>query len=761
MEQIKLLFPRFSKYFCEAEHITIGVPFPKGALSSTDEIALFSGDDEIFCQKSVTGRWPDGSIRWVLLDFQTDVDCSIDQELRLCYGDGVSSDSNFDSPIVLRETRERIEVDNGILRFAIPKDGFNLFDSLSLSDIEVISTGQSHGFSVTDRKGRKFSTIFDPSPRIEVELSGPLRTVIRARGSHSEPGGRRFIDYNVRIHVRAGKPYLVISYQFINREEGEFVLIDEISYKLGLGLPTDGSAVIRSAENGYSTRLEDMIVRGRKGLEITSGRSAIRAEGIAECYVEDSWIGWWHGERGMATCIRHMSANFPKRISLDRRGMSVDLYPKSREPLKLYQGSAKTHEMMFLFHDGTITPEEISQRTFLFHLPPMPVIPAEWYQRCGVLGEIYPPTPGGCSRIEAVLKDMIDSKPRGYGMMHFGDEPNQAYTAQERGGGDVVWTNNEYDTPHICLVEYARSGERRFFSIAEAAAKHWIDVDHIHYSPDPMKSGGLCIHSADHCRGQNVSPSHEWVDGLFEYYHWTWDVEAKEVGMAVGENIMRYIEKLGPGGYSVREIGWTLYNVLGLYEETCDDKYLAVARKLVENIGRWAENEDGLRSPYTLHFVGHSVFMSAITLIALKRYHLITGDKIAERIIIGESDRLIEEALSPEGIFYYKEFPSVRYYSEAGLMMLEPLEYCYRLTGNRRYMAIGMRNLEHFLSLSNMRLCFLTGAEEIREVKDAIVKLPIVIPPNAQTLGLTIKPLFPFLKTADELGMLGRIDYAY
>ncbi len=504
-----------------------------------------------------------------------------------------------------------------------------------------------------------------------------------------------------------------------------------------------------------------MVVRGPKGFEITSGRDAIRSEGIAECYVDDSWIGWCHGERGMATSIRHMSVNFPKRISLDRKGMSIDFYPKSKEPLRLYQGSAKSHEVMFLFHDGTMTPEEISKRNFLFYMPPLPVIPSEWYGRCNALGEIYPPNPVKNSRIEAVIKELMDSKPRGYGMMHFGDEPNQAYTAQERGGGDIVWSNSEYDTPHLCLVEYARSGERRFFSIAEAAAKHWMDVDHVHYSPDPMKSGGICIHSADHCRGQNVTPSHEWVDGFFDYYHWTGDAEAKEVGTAVGENIMRHIEKLGPGGYSVREIGWTLYNVLGLYEETCDDKYLAVANRLAENIGKWAESENGLRSPYNSHFTGHSVFMSAIALTALKRYHLITGGEMAERIIIGETDRLIEEALTPEGIFYYKEFPSVRYYTMENLVMLEPLEYCYRLTGDRRYMAIGMRNLEHFLSFSNMRLCFLTGAERIRPVKDAILKLPIIIPPNAQILGLTVKPIFPFLKTADELGMLEKINYVY
>ena len=51
--------------------VTSGVPFPQGALGSADHLALAdAAGKSVPLQATVTARWPDGSVKWVLLDFR-------------------------------------------------------------------------------------------------------------------------------------------------------------------------------------------------------------------------------------------------------------------------------------------------------------------------------------------------------------------------------------------------------------------------------------------------------------------------------------------------------------------------------------------------------------------------------------------------------------------------------------------------------------------------------------------------------------------
>ena len=80
------------------------------------------------------------------------------------------------------------------------------------------------------------------------------------------------------------------------------------------------------------------------------------------------------------------------------------------------------------------------------------------------------------------------------GMLHFGDAPDAAYSNQGRGKGATVWVNNEYDRTHACTLYYALTGQRHVLDSGLVAARHWLDVDICHYSPDPLRHGGL-IHA--------------------------------------------------------------------------------------------------------------------------------------------------------------------------------------------------------------------------------------------------------------------------
>ena len=60
------------------EPVTTGVPFAPGVLAKGAPLALLDAKGkEVPLQTRVLAHWPDGSVKWVLLDFQTGVPANL------------------------------------------------------------------------------------------------------------------------------------------------------------------------------------------------------------------------------------------------------------------------------------------------------------------------------------------------------------------------------------------------------------------------------------------------------------------------------------------------------------------------------------------------------------------------------------------------------------------------------------------------------------------------------------------------------------
>src|SRR5438034_3886878 len=69
--------------------VTSGVPLARGALRDPQAAALFSAEDrEVPLQTEALLRWPDGSVRWLLLDFPIDLKAGEKKHFTLRYGPG-------------------------------------------------------------------------------------------------------------------------------------------------------------------------------------------------------------------------------------------------------------------------------------------------------------------------------------------------------------------------------------------------------------------------------------------------------------------------------------------------------------------------------------------------------------------------------------------------------------------------------------------------------------------------------------------------
>jgi hypothetical protein len=277
-------------------------------------------------------------------------------------------------------------------------------------------------------------------------------------------------------------------------------------------------------------------------------------------------------------------------------------------------------------------------------------------------------------------------------MFHFGDAPDSHYTNQGRGKGETVWVNNEYDRPHICTLYYGLTGQRRVYDSVLANARHWIDVDFCSYHPDPLINGGLRIHDRYHATGK-VVPSHQWVEGFLDYYVLTGRQEAWDAAISVGENILRLLqqpEMTEPGATSVRETGWALRAMVGLWLGTGQQRWKDEATRIVEQFLSWSDIFDGLLAPYTSHSMPRVTFMISLTVNSFARYLLIQPDERIEQLIIRTMDDVLEHCIGPDGIFYYKELPSLRVQAITP-HALEALTHAWRISGDDRYLKIATR----------------------------------------------------------------------
>jgi hypothetical protein len=435
-------------------------------------------------------------------------------------------------------------------------------------------------------------------------------------------------------------------------------------------------------------------------------------EHFIDSYYGDFWVDWLDEQAGLTLSIHQAHQNFPKTLRVDAQGIVCSLYPDDAKAAPLLQGMAKTHRLQLHFHSVDTPVNDCSMRSLQFQLPDRPSLPRSWYRDNNPWIESFFPEqlPG---RLITFFNELHDGRPKALGMFHFGDAPDANYTNQGRGRGENVWVNNEYDRPHCCALYYGLTGQRRVLDSVLVCARHWLDVDLCHYSPDPLLHGGLKIHTRYHVTGR-VTPSHEWTEGFLDYYFLTGRTEGLDGARSVGENIIRHMARplmSQPGEAAVREGGWALRAMVGLYLATGEAKWRDEAKRLVEMFLLWRDTYGALLAPYTSHTMPRVPFMISLTVNSFSRYLLIENDERVKHLIVEVVDDLVEHCIGADGIFFYKELPSLQRTAPTP-HVLEALTHAYRITHDERYLLIATRQ---FAALA----AHPTGAERGAKYLDA------------------------------------------
>ena len=263
-------------------------------------------------------------VRWLLLDFQADLEPGNHEELFLEYGPDVRP-PECETPVRVEEEADRLRFDTGPMQLDLGPRGERRGGS-SLAPVPAgrlfmqsrirangewrdVFPGESSPFLYVEDQHGKFYDTLAPGPpgRIVVEEAGPLRACVCVKGYHTAQDGSRFCPFILRIHLFGGKSELRIHHTFIYDQDPNTVELASI----GMRFPFDLGVV----ERARSTKRFDDSDR------TTPWGMAGDSQGSALAVIRNGW------------------QEYPKAVETEREGMDVQIWPRDcGETLKFTTG---------------------------------------------------------------------------------------------------------------------------------------------------------------------------------------------------------------------------------------------------------------------------------------------------------------------------------------------------------------------------------------------------------------------------------------
>jgi len=603
-----------------------GVPLPPGRVRDANAVHLHDvtaspAGEAVTVQTRTLGRWPDGSVRWLGLDWQTDL--AARQERRFAVRFGTKAPARRGDAgaarVQVRDAPGRVEVDTGAVRFAVPKQAPGFLADVSRTGAGVVASTVS-GFM--DVAGARHAA--RPAESVVVTEPGPLRARIEIRGAYT-PAFR----YLVRIDAYAGQPFVRILHTFEQQGPEPYTAVGQLALEVG-PLALAGAPSYRAGREGGEAWTGDVTDSGI--VVAQDDNETVRAGGRRVAGHAAGWIDVRDAAGGVALLGRYFWQEYPQSFVVRGRTLTYNLWAPDAPPAMVGMGAAKTHELVLMVHGAEAPPPALFEA---LRAPLMAAAAPDWVATTGALrNAIAPPVAAGFLRELAAAADRTAARAaverwddgnavlctdparerprRGlYGMLNWGDWNFPGYHDTVKGCD--AWGNLEYDTAQVFALAYAATGETRYLDAMVAAARHFMDVDRIHYQSRHPAWVGMNhpknpLHFSFELGG--VDLGHTWNEGLLSYYALTGDDRGLVAARSIADYLTARIRE-GKVRGNPRQWGWPQVALVAAYEATGHAPYreaaLAYARGGMaahppEPIAQWKLGilADGLGYTHTL-----------------------------------------------------------------------------------------------------------------------------------------------------------------
>jgi len=706
------------------EVTTQGLPFAAGALPDVAKLRVLRADGvAVPSQAFPLANWPDGSVRVAVVSFPGDVAPGAEAHYRV---EGTATPP-APAPGTLRVTEEgdTLTIDTGAITATVSRTHGRLVDRVQRADGTTLKQPEAlWDLALEDESGRCVRSGGPTVTDVRFADRGPLRLLLVRTGTLADPAGR-CVDYRLHLEATAGSDALRFETVIVNRETGSGVFVKRWSLNLG-GLGTAGARVWLGNDEAVPAAPGAILYQHREDRLTWTGPTGARewAAGSSPGFVRAGGVAFgprWFWQR-FPQCLRfdaeglrcdlippaHDERDLPTRWqarmaeTTDRYQVGGVGYPQSPGKMGLFRlapGEALHQEVLFVFDGAPVTADVRQAMAPLTHR--LRAVPDPAYTAAtGVFGQLHP-ADGQFARYEASVEStytgyMAKRKARReFGFENYGDDTFEwGY-----GPSYTYWSNSEYDHHHAFLLQYLRSGDPRWWELAEEQARQYRDVVVVHAGSPEIK-GGPRHHNAtalwmpqheeqfwvaDHT-ASGASCGHSWAEGMAEYWLLTGDPWSGEVVRELADWYCNRVENnaFGASGQE-RGPGWALIAISGLAATLQTDRL----RRAGDAVATWIMDwQDPLRGVISVpiseqpSYEGGSVFMHGIVGRALGRWADITGDPRVRRACIGIAEWITTEPMGTKGAFWYKQSPeNSRSYSPTD-QCLTALTYAYRFSGD-------------------------------------------------------------------------------
>jgi hypothetical protein len=555
--------------------LSFGVPLPRGLTRSAAQLVLVGPDGKAGpVQTEPLLHWPDGSIQWLLVDAVLGRLPEGESDWRLLarpWRDG-------DSPLRIRTAGSVLAVETGRLGLSFQQG----------SPKELFRT-RAYGSLRCDVSPRCRCTCGRETFRLErvvPECAGPVRVTVRLTG---KLGPARFI---ARVSAFAGTSLVKVQLTIRNlrraRHPGGLwdlgdagsVLLRELALVIRPSDSAFDSCAWQVTQEGawqtaHPARLE--IYQDSSGGPNWQNRTHVSRSGRSPCRLAGYRIrtpeGEAYGSRAeprvqattrtgtLAVAVPEFWQQFPRSLEVTPGQLVIGLFPRqSAELHELQGGEQKTHTLWLDFAGGA------RETLGWVHDPAHVKLPRDWWAGSRVLLGFPRDESWEERRLDAYLDEVLRGPNRlddrrekadEYGWRNHGELHADHEEQHAKGPLPIVsHYNNQYDFVHGGLLQFCRTGDGHWLRLADALARHVIDIDIYHTHRDKAAyNGGLFWHT-DHYRDAatathrafsraNTRPGqpsgggpcneHNYTSGLLLYHCMTGDPQAREAVLSLAD----------------------------------------------------------------------------------------------------------------------------------------------------------------------------------------------------------------------------------
>lgn len=655
----------------ESEPVTLGVPMPKGALAADQQLCLsdpVAGDLTI--QTAPLAYWSDGSIKWLLLDFQARVAAGEIKKV-LLWGKSVKSSRNAPRMSIIERDKE-IVIDNGAAHFYLPTDTFRPFSQVTVDGRNYLA-GLRSTTVLTDQDGRKSVPVITAR---EWETQGSLRSTLKFTGNFQDRNRAPYLSFIARLSFFAGLVACKIDFTLWNPRSAKHpgglwdlgdagsCYFDDLALHIFPqleGVPgiiwqdsADGTDLMSANSNlqiyqdssgGENWQSRNHVNRHNEVKTSFRGYKVVAAEKeIKRGLRADPTISIGDGQKRISAGLQYFWQNFPKALEADTKKITIRFFPHQfNDVFELQGGESKTHTCLLDFQK----PDQPARLCGWLHSPLEVRSTPEWYADSLAIPYLVPENRDFDKELHHLIQPAIEGANTffdrretidEYGWRNFGDWYADHEAIGYQGPPPLIaHYNNQYDGIHGALLQYLRSGDKRWYLLGDQLARHVRDIDIYHTSEDkPEFNKGLFWHTEHyltvqtathrcfsrlHAGERNLSSygggpatCHNYAEGLLYHYYLTGESASRETVFDLAEyvqnaiisrttltcflvDVLRKAKKLiknamrgqdlidftkvygfdGPG----RTSGNSLSTLLTAYELNGQEKYLRIAEEVI------------------------------------------------------------------------------------------------------------------------------------------------------------------------------------